>query len=73
MANELTVWRGVTMAHRILLADAQTSGGLLLCVRPRLLDEVLAVLKKSRVLCAAVVGRIVRASKPKIFVVSNRP
>src|SRR2546426_7180617 len=33
-ANELTEWHGVTDTHKILLADAQTSGGLLLCVGP---------------------------------------
>ena len=58
-------------AHRILLADAQTSGGLLLCVRPRLLNDVLEVLKKGRTLCAKVIGRIVSAKKPNIFVVSS--
>src|SRR5216117_789400 len=71
-ANESTEWKGVTDAHKILLADAQTSGGLLLCVRPRLLREVLKVLKQGRTLCAKVIGRIVSATKPNIFVVSNR-
>jgi len=72
MANESTEWHGVPEAHKILLADAQTSGGLLLCVRPRLLNDVLKVLKKNRTLCAKVIGRIVNATKPNIFVVSNR-
>jgi len=71
-ANESTGWQGVPDAHKILLADAQTSGGLLLCVRPRLLNDVLKVLKKNRTLCAKVIGRIVSATKPNIFVVSNR-
>src|SRR5881296_1807084 len=62
-ANELTEWHGVTDTHKILLADAQTSGGLLLCVRPRLLNDVLKVLKKNRTLCAKVIGRIVNATK----------
>ncbi|MBE7211638.1 MAG: selenide, water dikinase SelD, partial [Gluconacetobacter diazotrophicus] len=42
-----------------VLADAQTSGGLLLCVPPRRLEAVLAVLKEHRTPCAAVVGRVV--------------
>jgi len=72
-ANESTEWKGVANAHKILLADAQTSGGLLLCVRPRLLRDVLKVLKKGRTLCAKVIGRIVKATmNPTIFVVSNR-
>jgi selenide,water dikinase len=71
-ASEFTEWRGVTDAQKILLADAQTSGGLLLCVRPRLLSEVLNVLKKDRTLCPEVIGRIISATKPKIFVVSNQ-
>jgi selenide,water dikinase len=71
-ANESTEWSGVPDALKILLADAQTSGGLLLCVRPRLLGEVLKVLKKNPTLCAKVIGRIVSATKPNIFVVSNR-
>src|SRR2546427_58186 len=71
-ANEITEWHRPTEAQKILLADAQTSGGLLLCVRPRLLSDVLGVLKKGRTLCAKVIGRIVNATKPNIFVVSNR-
>jgi len=70
-ANESTEWKGVPEAYKILLADAQTSGGLLLCVRPRLLNDVLEVLKKGRTLCAKVIGRIVRATMPNIFVVAS--
>ncbi len=43
-----------------ILADAQTSGGLLLCVPPRRLEAVLAILKEHRTPCAAVIGQIVR-------------
>ena len=71
-ADEFVEWTGVTEAQKILLADAQTSGGLLLCVRPRSLGDVLKVLKKGRTLCAEVVGRIISAGKPKILVASNR-
>jgi len=70
-ANEITEWNGATDAQKFLLTDAQTSGGLLLCVGPRSLDEVLAVLKKRRSSCAAVVGRVVRAANPKIFVTTS--
>ncbi len=57
---------------RLLLADAQTSGGLLLCVPPRRLEAVLAVLKTHRTPCAAVIGRIVRSGKPSIRVLPGR-
>src|SRR5438477_536757 len=63
-ANEITRWNGVTDAQKILLADAQTSGGLLLCVRLHLLNDVLKVLKKHRALCIAVVGRITQSGRP---------
>ena len=40
----------VTPAERILLADAQTSGGLLLAVNPERLGELLAALKRESTL-----------------------
>jgi selenide,water dikinase len=49
--------------QRILLADAQTSGGLLLCVAESALPKVLRVLKKARTPCAAVIGRMTRRRK----------
>ena len=58
----------VSEARRLLLADAQTSGGLLLCVPRRKQERVLAMLKADRTLCAAVVGRIVRGSEARIVV-----
>lgn len=58
---------GVSEAQQILLADAQTSGGLLLCVPPRHLPAVLAILKRRRTLCAAIVGRIVKRAKARII------
>jgi selenide,water dikinase len=48
----------VSRVQRILLTDAQTSGGLLLCVRKSQLPGVLRVLKKARTPCAAIIGRI---------------
>lgn len=40
-ASRLVAWNRTPKTRRILLADAQTSGGLLLCVPRRHLDEVL--------------------------------
>lgn len=65
-ANPIVEWNDTPEPLRILLADAQTSGGLLLCVRPRRWDEIRAVLKANRTVCDAVVGRIVASSAPKI-------
>lgn len=68
-AEEITVFEdGVTPAKRLLLADAQTSGGLLLCVPARKREAVLALLKTHRTLCAAVIGGITRAAKAGIVV-----
>jgi selenide,water dikinase len=67
-ANEFADWDGATDAQKALATDAQTSGGLLLCVPPRNLDAVLRLLKKYRTPCAAVIGRILRAPKPRILV-----
>lgn len=58
----------VTPAQRLVLADAQTSGGLLLCVPPRRLALVQETLARQRVLCAALVGRIIRAAQPRVTV-----
>jgi selenide,water dikinase len=54
--------------RRVLLADAQTSGGLLICVPPRRLEAVLAMLSKTPV--AALIGRIVRSKEPCIRVLA---
>ena len=67
-ANEFTEWDRVSDAEKTLLADAQTSGGLLLCVPERRLEAVLKLLKRLKTPCAAVIGRIVRSAKPKIRV-----
>jgi selenide,water dikinase len=58
-------WQKTDKSHRILLCDAQTSGGLLLSVGPRRLDKVLALLKRSG-RSHAVVGKIIR-SQPRLI------
>ena len=67
-ANNFTEWDGSNQAQRVLFTDAQTSGGLLLSVPRRNLNAVLKLLKSHHAPCAAVVGQIVRSSKPKIRV-----
>jgi selenide, water dikinase len=66
LADEFTHWGKATFAQKILLADAQTSGGLLLAVPPRNLEKVRAILKKHRTLSAAIIGRITRKRTPLI-------
>jgi selenide,water dikinase len=67
-ARDIVEWLKVSEARKLFLADAQTSGGLLLCVAPARLPDVLKVLKKFRTPCAAVIGRIVRSKRPQIQV-----
>lgn len=45
----------------LLLADAQTSGGLLLCVAAEQLDEVMQTLREHHALCAAEIGSLLPA------------
>lgn len=70
LTRETVDWGGTDKTLRILLCDAQTSGGLLLSVAPRHLNAVLALLKKSRASCATVIGQITRSRKRLISTTS---
>jgi selenide, water dikinase len=67
-ANEIVEWNHTPEPLHLLLADAQTSGGLLLCVPPKRLREVKGVLKKNRAACAAIIGKITRSGRPRIWI-----
>jgi selenide,water dikinase len=67
-ANDFTQWDAVNGAQKYLLTDAQTSGGLLLCVAPPRISEVLKILKRHRAPCATVIGLITRSARPKIWI-----
>lgn len=67
-AKAIVDWNDTPNELRILLADAQTSGGLLLCVPPRRSSKVRRILRTHRTNCAAVIGQIVRAKSPKIWI-----
>lgn len=67
-AGAITRWRQVPAPRRVLLADAQTSGGLLLCVPPKHLTKVLSLLRRHRTAAAAVIGEICAAPQPSIEV-----
>jgi selenide,water dikinase len=57
-ASKFTEWDSVTDEQKLVLADAQTSGGLLLCVSARRLATVVKVLKQLRTPAHAIIGRI---------------
>jgi selenide,water dikinase len=65
-AAKVVEWNSTPHPIRILLTDAQTSGGLLLCVSQKHLSDVQRILKENRTACTAVIGKIVRAKRPKI-------
>ena len=58
-ATILVDWANTDEARRILLTDAQTSGGLLLCVPEANLEKVLSLLRKAGTPSAAMIGKIV--------------
>jgi selenide,water dikinase len=70
-ANAIVKWNDTPEPLRLLLADAQTSGGLLLCVPPKRLREVAGVLKKHRTACATIIGQIVPRGR-KLITLSPR-
>jgi selenide,water dikinase len=57
----------LTEPQRLLLADAQTSGGLLIAVPPDRLAGLLSDLKARQTPAAAVIGRIVGADAPAVI------
>ena len=60
VATTVAVDWGSTDEHRrVLLTDAQTSGGLLLCVTEANLEKVLMILRKAGTPSAALIGKIV--------------
>lgn len=63
----------VPAAERILLADAQTSGGLLLAVTPDRLGALLTALTQEATLAAAVVGRLIAGEVGSIHVSTSPP
>jgi selenide,water dikinase len=63
LTRDTVDWAKTDQSRRVLLCDAQTSGGLLLSVLPRRLKPVLAVLRRNGTPCAVVIGRITRLQK----------
>ena len=65
-ATKIADLKASSLSERILLSDAQTSGGLLLCVSEARASQVFRILKKYRTPCAAVIGQIVRGGSKLI-------
>ena len=65
-AKQTADLKSATPAQRILFSDAQTSGGLLLCLSKARLQRVLQLLKRRHTPCAVVIGRITRRQKKLI-------
>ena len=57
--------------RRLLLADAQTSGGLLIAVDPSRLDALLAALAARDVAERAVIGHVAAADTPGLITVRD--
>ena len=70
-ASALMEWKKTPISRRLLLADAQTSGGLLLCVPPRQLEEVHRLLSEHRAACRAVIGKILSARTQLISIAAS--
>ena len=62
-ASQTTDLKAISAVEHTFLADAQTSGGLLLCVSESRLPKVLRILGKAHSPCATVIGRIIRRQK----------
>ena len=65
-ARQTTDLKSASSLQRTLLADAQTSGGLLLCVAESSLTKVRRVLQRAGMPCATVIGQVVRRRKKLI-------
>jgi selenide, water dikinase len=64
----LVDWARTNESRRILLTDAQTSGGLLLCVPEANLKNVLRVLRKAGTPSAALIGKIVARNRRRSLI-----
>ncbi len=66
-ARAVTEWGKTTRPQKLLLSDAQTSGGLLLAVSPRKLNAVLSMLADFGTL-RTVIGKVVRKTNSLITI-----
>ena len=73
-ADEFTAWgAGVDEVERLMLADAQTSGGLLLAVHPDAVERLLGGLISHHTLAAADIGSVVPGQPGTVRVSRGAP
>jgi selenide, water dikinase len=68
LADAVTWGREVGPLDRLVLADAQTSGGLLIAVAPERTETLVAALQRERTPAAAVIGRVVAGPAGRVSV-----
>ena len=67
--EDKVIWgTGISEDEKLMLADAQTSGGLLIAVAPDKLDKLLSGLSARGVETRAVIGRVTEGDAGKIYV-----
>jgi len=66
--SDTTDWGALSEAAQLLLADAQTSGGLLIAVAPDRVHDLVDALRRRDAPAAAVVGRCAAGSPGHITV-----
>jgi selenide, water dikinase len=71
-ADAETDWGKTTMEQKFLLTDAQTSGGLLLCVPPKHLQTVVSLVKQRQKRVPSIIGVITEQGTPRLRVVAQR-
>ena len=69
LADWVTWPEGLDKASRLLLCDAQTSGGLLIAVAPEKADALVAELTRRDTSCAAVIGALEEGPAGQIRVI----
>jgi len=62
------IWEDISPEEQLVLSDAQTSGGLLIAVRPEHGEDLLRRLRQRRTLAAALIGEITSEDPPHIRV-----
>jgi selenide,water dikinase len=72
MNDWVSYGEGVDKASQLLLCDAQTSGGLLVAVRPERVDDFIADLNSVGAPAAAVIGRVEAGEAARARVVLRR-
>ena len=54
--------------HKMLLFDAQTSGGLLMAAKPKYADDILTELKSNGYPSSEIIGEVIPATKSQLFI-----